>query len=411
MIALSEAREALVGAPDDASDERMAELRAAASAAEKEMRECLVADAEEDAGDAGNADDGDDDGVDAEERERREIVSRATLAGYIGAAATVRPLSGAEAEAAEAYGCPGAIPLEMFGQPRKRKMVEERAATPAPAVTDVVFEPTIHPIFDYSVAGWLMCDMPMVPPGVQQYPSLSTSLTAGMKAKGAEAAETAAAYGALLMASPKRIGGGYRLQREDLAVLPRMESDLNRNIQSVMADTLDAQILNGDPAADAANLNGILTQLADPNDPAAVVTFDSALQTWVDQIEGKLARSEMDVKVLAGTDTYKKLATLFRSNDSPFGPSSNYLRMHTGGLMASNRLPAQSASKVQSAVAMRTMSPDRTAVLPIWQGVEAIRDETTDARKGEIAVTLFALVGGVVLTRADAYQRVEFKLA
>ena len=78
--------------------------------------------------------------------------------------------------------------------------------------------------------------------------------------------------------------------------------------------------------------------------------------------------------------------------------------------MGSNRLAAP-AGDIQQAVAMRTQSPDRTAIVPIWNGVEAIRDEKSDARKGEIIVTLFALVGGVVLTRADAYKQVDFKLA
>ena len=283
LLALSEAREALVAAPDDASDERMKELRGKVSTAEREYRQAIsdrvaaqakaAEEAEKDAADVAE------DGIDAEERERRDLIGRSSLAAYITAAAVGQPVKGAERELSEAYGIPGAIPLQFF-KPR----VEERAQTDPPATTDVVFHPTIHPLFDASVAPFLMVDMPMVEPGVQQYPVLQTSLTASMQAKGGEAPETAAVYGNLLTANPKRLGGGYRLRREDLAILPRMESDLNRNIRMVLADTLDAQILNGDGTG--ANLNGILTQLTDAADPGAVVTFDSALGTYVDQIDG-----------------------------------------------------------------------------------------------------------------------------
>ena len=41
-IALSEAREALVSAADDVSDERMRELRAASAKCELELREALI---------------------------------------------------------------------------------------------------------------------------------------------------------------------------------------------------------------------------------------------------------------------------------------------------------------------------------------------------------------------------------
>ena len=401
LLALSEAREALVGASDDASDERMRELRTAVADGEKAYREALVADDEErqQAADGGAPED---DGIDAEERERREVLDKATLAGYIGCAATGKPYTGAEAEAADAYGCPGAIPLEMWGRPREHRVQTDPADT-----TDVIFNPTIHPLFNASVAGFLGVDMPAVPPGVQQYPVLNTSLTAAPKGKGEATPETAAAYGATLTANPRRIGGAYRLRREDLAVLPRMESDLNMNLQSVMADTLDNQILNGNGVSP--NLKGFFNQLTDVAAASAVVTFDSALKLYADGIDGLLSRGVNDVSMLVSTDAVKKLEVLFRSNDSPFGPAASYLRMHTGGLRATNRISV--ASNVSGGILRRTMSPDRTCVLPVWQGVEAIRDEITDKDKGEISVTLFTMVGGPVFTRKAAYSEVSIKTA
>ena len=48
--------------------------------------------------------------------------------------------------------------------------------------------------------------------------------------------------------------------------------------------------------------------------------------------------------------------------------------------------------------------------MPIWSGIEAIRDEISESRKGQIGVTLYALVGGIVMTRKDAYAQIDFKL-
>lgn len=403
LSAVSEHRERLTAAPDDLADEKLIELRRAVEAAERELRAAL----EED---PSGADEQQGDEQDPETRERNGLLARATLAGFITAAAERRPVVGAEHEASAAFGCNGAIPMQMFSGPVAGAQVETRAQTDPPATTDVIYHPTIHPIFDQSIGGYLDVDMPMVAPGVQQYPVLTTSLTAGMVAKGSEAVETAAVYGTLHTVSPGRIGGGYRLRREDLAVLPRMEADLDMNIRAVMADTLDNQILNGDNTG--ANLNGVLTQLDDPN-PAVTAkeTFPKFLERgYVDMIDGKLARSVMDTRLLVGTATQKFAETLVHGTEAPFQPFASYARTNTGGLRSTNRIAAP-ASDVQQAVAVRALSPSRPAVLPVWNGLEAIRDEKSDARKGEIIVTLFALVGGPVLLRKPVYTQVDFKLA
>ena len=52
--------------------------------------------------------------VDAETRERLELRQKSTIGAYFAAAMKGTQIAGPEAELSEAYGCPGAVPLEMF---------------------------------------------------------------------------------------------------------------------------------------------------------------------------------------------------------------------------------------------------------------------------------------------------------
>ena len=68
--------------------------------------------------------------VDGAERERRELRSRSRLGRWFESAISGRALSGAEAETAAAYGCDGAIPLQMFERRAASGQTETRAVTP-----------------------------------------------------------------------------------------------------------------------------------------------------------------------------------------------------------------------------------------------------------------------------------------
>ena len=75
---------------------------------------------------------------DAEEREKRQLLGKVSLGNYIKAAVSGKTLSGAEAEASEAFGCAGMVPLEVFDTLRETRSedhgnLETRAITPSPA--------------------------------------------------------------------------------------------------------------------------------------------------------------------------------------------------------------------------------------------------------------------------------------
>ena len=250
--------------------------------------------------------------------------------------------------------------------------------------------------------------MPTVGTGIASYPILSTSLTGGMKAEDASAAESAGAY-TVTDADPRRLTGSFKIRKEDIAKLPNLEPSLRENLSMVLSDEGDKQFITGNNTAP--NLNGILQQLTDPAAPAASAeTFDRYLAAFASHIDGLYAMDETGVRGLVGPHTYRHMAAALRAGNAADQTFSQYWRSNGGGLRASRRI-ANPASNIQQAI-IRRANPagDRVAVAPVWMGLEIIRDPFSEAAKGQVIVTGTVLVGGVVLLREDAFVQDSFRL-
>ena len=356
----------------------------------------------------------------AEDRERRELRGRARLAGYVSAAISGQPVSGADAEYAAAEDCAGLVPLQLFGgtaeeraaewRARLNGSVEHRAVTPGPADASVqrTQAPIVPAIFDQSIAPFLGVEMPTAAVGIASYPVLSTSLTAGMAAVDGAAAETAGAF-TVADADPRRLTGALRIRREDTAKLADLESSLRSNLSSVLSDELDKQFAAGD--GQKPNLSGISMQLADPAAPAASAeTFGRYVTAFASHIDGLFATDPAGVRALVGAHTLRHMAATFATNDDSVSAYA-HLAGQFGGVRATRRI-ADPAVNIQQAIIRRTNpAGDRVAVAPVWGGVELIRDPYTGAGKGQIVITAIMLVGGVVMLRSGAFVRDSFRLA
>ena len=104
--------------------------------------------------------------VDSEERERIELREKSTLGAYFSAAMKGQHVQGSEAELSEAYGCPGAVPMEMF-RTEEREWTEQRAITPGVGANEAQknLAAIVPAIFDRSAAAWLGIEMPQVGTG------------------------------------------------------------------------------------------------------------------------------------------------------------------------------------------------------------------------------------------------------
>ena len=317
-----------------------------------------------------------------------------------------RRLDGAEAEVSAAFGCSGKVPLEMF----ERGAVEDRVVTPSPTTADqVIARPIVPGIFQRSAAAWLGIDMPSVPAGDAGYITLGTSVTASPEAKSADADQTAGAF-VVTTAQPRRLTGSIKLTVEDAARIAGMEDSLTMNLGSVMDDALDDRAINGSGTGDG-TINGLLNRLSDPGGPGSgQETFARYVSAIGSHVDGIFAVDLAGVRVLVGPQTYRHAVSVFRASESAM-TAEGWARDRTGGLRVSARIAAP-ASNIQQAIVRRdNPQGDTVAVMPVWQGLQLIRDPYSQASKGQTIVTAVMLVGDVVVLRDGAFVQDSFRLA
>ena len=352
------------------------------------------------------------DNPDAEQRERIALRSKASLTNFLMAALSGRQVDGVESELRSAAGITDGVPLELWDTADTR---ETRAdtSTGAPSTVGINLDRIRPAVFANSIAPRLGIEMPRVASGTYASATITTSLTAGAKAKGSAQEATEAAF-TVTSATPKRVSARLSIRVEDIASVGQanFESALRENLSVVLCDQLDKQAINGD--GQAPNLSGILKRLTDPTAPTAVADFDAFVAAFADGIDGLWASTTKDISILSGAATYQLSAKSFRdvgTNNGHRGDISfaDYAMTHGGGWWTNKRMP-DAASDVQQAVLFRKGRAARTAVCPHW-GQISIDDIFSESASGTRHFTAHVLLGDVILVQPDAYAQVAFKLA
>ena len=362
---------------------------------------------------------------DPETRERLELRSRPEVGvgGFVLAALQGRQPAGALAEYQAACAVKDGVPLDLFEADRRE--VRADAATTVPATgTGATLAPIQPAVFAPSIAARLGIDMPVVGSGAYTEATITASLSAGAKAKGA-AQESTAATITPATANPRRISARLTLQIEDIAAIGQgnYEAALRQNLSMALSDRYDIQAITGDGTAP--NVTGLIKQLTDPTDPTAIATFDSFLESLTDQVDGLWASMLSHVAVLVNAETYRLAARTFRdkvidSTDvnqvraaASLGETSfaDYAMAKAGGFSTNKRMPA-TASHIAQAIVYRMGQPGvRTGCHPVWNAI-TIDDPYSDSAKGQRHVTMHVLVGDkVLLVQPDAYRRLDFKVS
>ena len=354
---------------------------------------------------------------DAELRERLELRGRASLTGYIQAALSGRRVDGAERELAEAAGVGDGIPLELWDVPQPqtehRQQVEQRADAPtvAPGTVGVNLAPIQPAVFAASVLPRLGVEMPRVESGTYASATITQSLTAGSKAKGAAADSTAAGF-TVTSVTPKRISARLGIRIEDIAAVGQanFESILRQNLALVLSDELDKQGLTG--AGAGSDLTGIFQRLTDPAAPDTVADFDAFASAHAGGVDGLWSDTIRQVGIVVGPATYGLAARTFQAATNYKGELSaaSYAMNQTGGFWTNKRMPA-AAGDVQQAILYRMGRPGmRTAVCPHWNEI-SIDDIYSGSASGERFFTMHVLLGDVILVQPDAYAQIAFKVS
>ena len=370
---------------------------------------------------------------DSEHQERLELRSKARLGRYISAAMSGRVPDGVEAELAAAEGVPpGTIPLSLWQPTEQRSERETRALTPAPGTVGVNVDPFLPAVFAQSIAPRLGIDMPMVDTGSYATGTVTTSQTAGAKAKGAAQTANAGVIG-VKTTTPKRVSAVLELAIEDIAAVGQanFEAILRENLSFALTDQLDEYAINGDrpssPSGDEVAIpDGLFKGIGSaPTDPTTVAVWADFIDAVAAGVDGLWAMDEGQVHLVVGPATYVLSAKTFRVPEGTLGQgyatpgdksAASYLRDMAGMYWTSSRMP-DAASDIQQAILWRAGRSGmgasegmRTAVCPVWQYI-TIDDIYSGATAGKRAVTMHALIGDVIVTQASAYKRVAFKVA
>ena len=351
---------------------------------------------------------------DAETRALRDLQGRTTLSRFLQCFADGEQLSGPEKELTEHRGLTTSgnhVPFDALLPPARAGRAELRAdaVTPAPASGNPTNQAEIiQRVFARAAVARLGVAMPSVAVGTASYPVIGTGQSAAFVAKDGEkdAAAGEITPNALL---PKRLQARVQFRIEDLMTSMGLESALQEDLGLSLTDQLDAQLIG----AGDANVRGFLATaanggLADYADPTAVVTFSAAAEQAARGVDGKYAGSESECAWVIGTATYAKLAALIQSNDST--SATERLRRILADFMASANIPAASGEVQSGIIAKLGAESAMNAVCPIWEGLRLIRDEVTNADKGQIQVTAVALHNFKVL-RPAGFIRTKLKIA
>lgn len=358
-----------------------------------------------------------------------ELRERISLGRYLHGIANQSALDGAEAELrAELNLSDEAVPIDAL-----LPLPEERADAVSPQDADgnalasgtinLTTGPMLNRVFFATDTAYLGIAMPAVPAGQRRYPVMVDGTTAAMQARGAEPFAGAAKF-SVVDAQPHRLTGRYVLDLEGIAEMGGMlESTLRADLRAEMGFQLDSQILAGTGAA--ANVSGIFQELAIINPPGTAKGKDSAQLTWAngrqiatDGVDGRFARSEGDIRLLIGGETYTKLRSLYRTADSEVDGIAalralgttvrrSFLIPGTDAWKATDQIEgtgsaaANSTKRHQRAIAA---SEARAAVAPVWQGITMIRDPYTNAGKAQIVLTAHMLFD-FIFRRKDGWHQ------
>ena len=363
---------------------------------------------------------------DAEMRERLELRSKASLTSYLLAANAGRRVDGPEAELQAAAKVGDDIPLELWDTAKpKTEHRQTDVATAAPGTVGINLDRIRPAVFARSVLPRLGVEMPRVESGTYASATITTSLTASSRAKGARQDATAAAF-TVTSVTPKSISARLGVRIEDVAAVGQanFESSLRQNLSLALSDELDKQGLNGAGGNSGADLIGLFQRLTDPMAaPATVATFDDFASVHAGGVDGLWAENIRQVGIVCGPATYGLAARTFQAAANYKGELSAaaYAMAQSGGFWTSKRMPDadtfMTVDNVQQAILYRMgrsmMGGEgamRTAVCPHWNSI-AIDDIYTDSASGRRFFTMHLLVGDVIVVQPDAYAQIAYKVS
>ena len=192
------------------------------------------------------------------------------------------------------------------------------------------------------------------------------------------------------------------------------EEALRQDMESVLSDKRDFLALNGQAAVTDTSpvISGIISDLTNPTNPSDIMAYTDVLGAYDDHVDGKLAVSSDDVRMLVNADTYKKALSLVvgtAGNGGLLRDRLAFARTPSQRFRVSSNMPA-TASTIATAITYASQSGALGYFMPIWAGIELLADPYTMAKAGRRLLTAVLYIGAKLVDGA-AYKRLEFKVA
>lgn len=343
----------------------------------------------------------------AERRELRALHDRVEVRNYLTTAAAGASLDGAERELNEQLNLRGGagtlMPHAALLPPGDRLEVRADVVT---NVGDTVGgreqDEILRRVFASTASAFLGVQMRSVDYGEPNYPVLSEG-AAGTQAAEGTAVDAAAATITGTTLPPYRLTARYLFSVEDARRVKGLEETLRADLSGALGEAMDLQTLTGNGAAP--NVEGFFDALTAPSDPGDTATAAHYIAGILGSVDGRYAMQGKDVRLLTGADTYEKMGVLISGTSDTVLEKTSAL---SDGVKVSAHVPAAS-SNIQAAIAVAGLG-HMSAVCPIWEGVELIRDPYTGASSGQVAVTAIQLWNFKII-RTAPYKYLKFKIA
>ena len=406
----SRARERLIALnkKDEPSDEERAELNTLTDrleAIEPEIRSATTADAAERAAAEAATEAEQRAAPDAEQRELQKLQGRVRIASYLGAAAEMRGIDGAELEFNAAHKLPpGHFPL--------RLLAPEDAELRTMTDTDIQVTPRrwIDRLFHGTGAEYMGLTFDAVGSGSASYPATTSGGTPAQRGR-----EEAAVAGAWTIGvtnfDPTRLSLHYEFNIEDAARLSGLEEALRRDMRAAMTERMDYIIFNGDAGANeaTADIAGFFTSGAAETTltQANKVKADQVLQALLAFVDGQHAESLGDLRIVSSVGSNVLWEGTIHAAAVENQTIAQFLRAAGVSWRTRGGIDVNTANGDFGAAIGLARGITGAGVVPVWESASMIRDPYSSASSGKILITLHTLWNWG-LVRSDNFKRIKY---
>ena len=279
-----------------------------------------------------------------------------------------------------------------------------------------------------NVSDYIAPDMPLVAPGKQSYPYLSSGASVAFVGEG-QGLDAAAAAFSKVDILPTRCTGAFVFSDDAVLDVGReVQSVLENDLMAALADLVDQQLMTGTGASN--QLKGICTEL----NTATLWSGDGAGQdgvefTWSKYRQGVNALFDDKYffepaafpgmhKLIIGDETLKHATGVMNSTDQPMMDALDVIRSKGVQVRPSGRIPnatAKTNNKGRFEVGIYFNSQyARNVVMPQWQAADLLVDPYSQGRKGltEISIRRYLGLGyrRSASNTIEGFRKVEFIL-